>query len=75
VEQLLENFDSSSARVGISSSFQILPSTEESIEEGRNDWQAWQMQKDLALLAVSSPERWRDLRGRSPIIPEVNYAR
>ena len=58
VEQLLENLDSSSSRVGGSSAFQ----TPAPMEEGRNDWQAWQMQKDLALLAASSPERWRDLR-------------
>jgi len=61
VERLLEVFVSSSSEQRSSSSFQISPSKEEPIEEGRNDWQAWQMQKELALLAASSPERWRDL--------------
>lgn len=60
VEQLLENFASSSSRVGASFPLQAPPrSTEEAIQ-GR-DWQAWQMQKELALLAASAPERWQAL--------------
>lgn len=59
MEQLLENFDASSRLAG-SSTFQVLPrSTEEPMEESRDDWQVWQMQKELALLAASVPERWQ----------------
>jgi hypothetical protein len=60
MEQLLDNFDLSSLRVAGSSSFQAPPrSMAEPLEQNRDDWQAWQMQKELALLAASAPERWR----------------
>jgi hypothetical protein len=62
MEQLLENFDSSSRDV-VHPTFQGLSrSVDEPIYGARDDWQAWQMQKDLALLAASAPERWpRDI--------------
>jgi hypothetical protein len=57
MEQLLENFDSSSRDV-VRPTFQVLHHpAEEPIYGTRDDWQAWQMQKDLALLAASAPER------------------
>lgn len=37
----------------------------EFVQEEREDWQAWQMQKDLALLAASAPERWRTVAAQS----------
>jgi hypothetical protein len=59
VERLLENLDSSS-RISVRQSSQMLPHTmAEPVDESRQDWQAWQMQKELALLAASAPERWR----------------
>jgi hypothetical protein len=62
MEQLLENFDSASRDV-VRPTFQALHrSVEKPIYGTRDDWQAWQMQKDLALLAASAPERWpRDI--------------
>src|SRR5919108_2379581 len=55
VERLLENFDSSS-RVPVSPSSQMLPNAMvEPVHESRQAWQAWQMQKELALLAASAP--------------------
>ena len=57
MEQLLENFDSSSRDV-VRPTFQGLHrSVEEPTYGARDDWQAWQMQKDLTLLAASAPER------------------
>jgi hypothetical protein len=61
MERLLENSDSSS-RVPVRPSSQMLPDAMvEPVHESRQDWQAWQMQKELALLAASAPERWRRL--------------
>jgi hypothetical protein len=61
VERLLENRDSSS-RISVRQSSQMLPHTmAEPVDESRQDWQAWQMQKELALLAASAPERWHRL--------------
>jgi hypothetical protein len=59
IERLLENFDSSLRLAGASSFRAPSRSAQEPIEESRGDWQAWQMQKDLALLAASAPERWQ----------------
>jgi hypothetical protein len=58
MEQLLENFDSFSRDV-VRPTFQALHrSVEKPIYGTLDDWQAWQMQKDLALLAASAPDRW-----------------
>lgn len=59
IERLLENFDSSLRLAGASAFRAPSRSAQEPIEESRGDWQAWQMQKDLALLAASAPERWQ----------------
>jgi hypothetical protein len=58
MERLLENFEASSRAV-VHPSSKALPRFEEKPIYGtRDDWQAWQMQKDLALLAASAPDRW-----------------
>jgi hypothetical protein len=59
MEQLLENFDSSSRDVVRPSLQTLHHSVEEPIDGTREDWQAWQMQKDLALLAASAPDHWQ----------------
>jgi hypothetical protein len=59
VEQLLENFASSSRDVVRPSVQALHGSVEETIYGTRDDWQAWQMQKDLALLAASAPDHWQ----------------
>ena len=57
--QLLENFDSTS-RAMVQPSLQLLRrAAGEPSERTREDWQVWQMQKELALLAASSRERWQ----------------
>jgi hypothetical protein len=58
LEQLLENFNSSPVTDG--SSFQAQPlAMEDRIEESHGDWQAWQMQKELGLLAASAQKDWQ----------------
>jgi hypothetical protein len=59
MEQLLENFDSSSREVVRPSFHALHRSVEEPVYGTREDWQTWQMQKDLALLAASAPELWQ----------------
>src|SRR5262249_54803898 len=59
LDRLLANVDSSS-RITSRSSEQMAPhNVIEFVREDREDWQAWQMQKELALLTASAPERWR----------------
>jgi hypothetical protein len=59
IAQLLENFDSTS-RAMVQPSLQPLRrAAGEPSERTREDWQVWQMQKELALLAASSRERWQ----------------
>ena len=59
LERLLANFDSSS-RITVRPSEPTAPhDVLEFVQKDREDWQAWQMQKDLALLAASAPGRWR----------------
>src|SRR5262245_25953710 len=61
VEQLLEHFDATSQST-VRPSVQTLPhATVVPVQERREDWQAWQMQKELALLAAAAPERWRQV--------------
>jgi hypothetical protein len=61
--QRIERLVSHSSRDVVRPTFQALHrSVEKPIYGTRDDWQAWQMQKDLALLAASAPERWpRDI--------------
>ena len=65
LERLLANADSSS-RIVVRPSQSTAPRDAlEFVREGREDWQAWQMQKELALLAASAPERWRAAAAQS----------
>lgn len=65
LERLLANFDSSS-RITVRPSEQTGPhDVLEFVRADQEDWQAWQMQKDLALLAASAPERWRTAAAQS----------
>jgi hypothetical protein len=61
VERLLEHSETT-ARETVRPSVQGLPQVMRGPgQKGREDWQAWQMQKELALLAASAPERWRQV--------------
>jgi hypothetical protein len=59
LERLLANTDFSS-RIIIRPSEQTAPhNLVELVHEDREDWQAWQMQKELALLTASAPKHRR----------------
>jgi hypothetical protein len=59
IEQLLANLHSTT-RGNVHPSLHTLgQSVGQPIEGTREDWQAWQMQKELALLAASARERWQ----------------
>lgn len=59
VEGLLERFDASPAHTASAVSQRRSHAVREPAQEPREDWQVWQIQKELALLAAAVSERWR----------------
>ncbi len=65
LERLLGHLDSSSPIVVRPPGQTVSNDAVEFVQQDQEDWQAWQMQKDLTLLAASAPERWRTVAAQS----------
>ncbi|HJY84781.1 MAG TPA: hypothetical protein VKK81_27320 [Candidatus Binatia bacterium] len=61
LERLLANADFSSRTISRPSEQTAPHNVVELAQENREDWQVWQMQKELALLTASAPERGRTI--------------